>query len=75
MLTESFILAIIGLSYSVSMNAENRLHHELLHIRSYSKLIRPTGNDSLKLTVKIGLRLSQLLDIVSIFYLSLKLWG
>ncbi|CAC5388836.1 CHRNN [Mytilus coruscus] len=45
------------------MNAENRLHHELLHIRSYSKLIRPTGNDSLKLTVKIGLRLSQLLDI------------
>ncbi|XP_063434758.1 acetylcholine receptor subunit alpha-L1-like [Mytilus trossulus] len=63
MLTECFILAIIGLSYSVSMNAENRLHHELLHIRSYSKLIRPTGNDSLKLTVKIGLRLSQLLDI------------
>lgn len=68
--------------------AENRLHHELLTIRTYSNLIRPVSNNSIQLTVKLGLRLSQLLDMVceairtmiSIFtlphsrYLFLKYW-
>jgi hypothetical protein len=44
--------------------AEKKLHDYLLG-NKYSKLIRPTGNSSVKLTVKLGLRLSQLLEIVS----------
>ena len=51
---------------------ENRLHHELLHLRSYSKLIRPVSNHSVQLTVKMGLRLSQLLDIVSLILKAYK---
>lgn len=45
--------------------AEKKLHDHLLGDR-YSNLIRPTGNSTVKLTVKLGLRLSQLLEIVSI---------
>ncbi|KAJ8298093.1 hypothetical protein KUTeg_024624 [Tegillarca granosa] len=43
--------------------AEKRLHWYLLQERQYSKLIRPVGNDSDKLLVKLGMRLSQLLDV------------
>lgn len=57
------ILIFIGYSYCFDEPEENRLHHELLKIRGYSKLIRPTANNSVQLTVKMGLRLSQLLDI------------
>nr|XP_022335301.1 acetylcholine receptor subunit alpha-like 1 [Crassostrea virginica] len=42
--------------------AEKKLHDHLLGDR-YSNLIRPTGNSTVKLTVKLGLRLSQLLEI------------
>lgn len=42
---------------------ENRLHHELIQLRAYSNLIRPVSNNSVQLTVKMGLRLSQLLDM------------
>jgi hypothetical protein len=58
-------LVVIGFSSCIDEPVENRLHHELLHIRGYSKLIRPTSNNSVQLTVKMGLRLSQLLDMVS----------
>lgn len=40
-----------------------RLYHDL--INGYSSLIRPVGNNSDRLTVKMGLRLSQLIDVVS----------
>ena len=66
-------LVFIGFSSCIDEPVENRLHHELLHIRGYSKLIRPTANNSVQLIVKIGLRLSQLLDVVSSFLLSIKL--
>lgn len=42
-----------------------RLYDDLLS--NYNRLIRPVGNNSDRLTVKMGLRLSQLIDIVSIF--------
>lgn len=45
--------------------AEKRLHWYLFHEREYMKLIRPVGNDSDKLLVRLGMRLSQLLDVVS----------
>jgi hypothetical protein len=63
----------VNISLSEICPVETRLHHELLHIRGYSKLIRPTANNSVQLIVKIGLRLSQLLDMVSSFLLSIKL--
>lgn len=44
---------------------EQRLHQHLLEKNSYNKLIRPSGNGTAdnKLTVKLGMRLSQLLDV------------
>lgn len=61
-----FIMIMVATCYGKDKEpAENRLHHELLHLRSYSNLIRPVSNNSVQLIVKIGLRLSQLLDMVS----------
>ncbi|KAJ8298094.1 hypothetical protein KUTeg_024625 [Tegillarca granosa] len=51
-----------GFIYSHEL-AEKRLHWYLFHERKYMKLIRPVGNDSDKLLVKLGMRLSQLLDV------------
>ena len=47
-----------------------RLYEELIKVRSYNKLIRPVKNNSEKLTVYLGLRLTQLLDVVSDKYQS-----
>ena len=41
-----------------------RLYDDLLH--DYNRLIRPVNNFTETLTVKLGLRLSQLIDVVSI---------
>ena len=41
-----------------------KLYTELLS--NYNKLIRPVGNNSDRLTVKLGLKLSQLIDVVSL---------
>jgi nicotinic acetylcholine receptor len=52
-----------------------RLYEELIKVRAYNKLIRPVKNNSEKLTVYLGLRLTQLLDVVrlkSLFSLSLS---
>ena len=43
-----------------------RLYTDLLEKNGYNKLIRPVGNNSDKLTVKLGLRLSQLIDVVRV---------
>lgn len=45
-----------------------RLYEELIKVRSYNKLIRPVKNNSEKLTVYLGLRLTQLLDVVCITF-------
>ncbi len=44
-----------------------RLYDDLLS--NYNRLIRPVGNNSDRLTVKLGLKLSQLIDVVSTFLL------
>lgn len=41
-----------------------RLYDDLMS--SYNRLIRPVGNNSDRLTVKMGLKLSQLIDVVRI---------
>jgi len=49
----------------VSANPDaKQLYTDLLVNNGYNKLIRPVGNNSDKLTVKLGLRLSQLIDVV-----------
>jgi len=51
----------------VTANPEaKRLYTDLLENNGYNKLIRPVGNNSDKLTVKLGLRLSQLIDVVCV---------
>lgn len=40
-----------------------RLYDDLL--MHYNRLIRPVGNNTDRLTVKLGLKLSQLIDVVS----------
>lgn len=40
-----------------------RLYDDLL--TNYNRLIRPVGNNSDRLTVKMGLRLSQIIEMVS----------
>ncbi|KAF9810397.1 hypothetical protein SFRURICE_018907 [Spodoptera frugiperda] len=41
-----------------------RLYDDLLS--NYNRLIRPVGNNSDRLTVKMGLRLSQLIDVAQV---------
>lgn len=41
-----------------------RLYDDLLRKSGYNKLIRPVGNTTDTLTVKLGLRLTQIIDVV-----------
>ena len=62
------ILAIFGvISYTHTGSANpdaKRLYDDLLS--NYNRLIRPVANHTEKVTVKLGLRLSQLVDLVRI---------
>jgi len=59
------LLVALLLADSISpSNADQdakRLYEDLL--TDYNRLIRPVGNNSDKLTVKLGLKLSQLIDV------------
>ena len=44
-----------------------RLFDDLLKKRNYNKLIRPVGNSTEKLVIKLGMKLTQIIDVVSIF--------
>nr|CAD7455948.1 unnamed protein product [Timema tahoe] len=55
------LLAVIG--GALSNPEAKRLYEDLLS--NYNRLIRPVGNNSDRLTVKMGLRLAQLIDVVS----------
>lgn len=59
------VAMFIALQFATGMaNPEaKRLYDDLLS--NYNRLIRPVGNVSDRLTVKMGLRLSQLIDVVS----------
>lgn len=62
-----FAAVFIAIQFATGLaNPEaKRLYDDLLS--NYNRLIRPVGNNSDRLTVKMGLRLSQLIDVVSIF--------
>lgn len=48
--------------------AAKRLFYDLMTVSGYNALIRPSAGPSKKLTVKLGLRLSQVLAVVSTFH-------
>lgn len=63
----SVLLAAVFIALQFAITKANpdskRLYDDLLS--NYNRLIRPVGNNSDRLTVKMGLRLSQLIDVVS----------
>ena len=63
----SVLLAAVFIALQFAVGKANpdskRLYDDLLS--NYNRLIRPVGNNSDRLTVKMGLRLSQLIDVVS----------
>ena len=65
----SHLLHLLWICYfSTGLEANHdarRLYDDLLRKSGYNKLIRPVGNNSDTLTVFLGLRLSQLIDVVS----------
>lgn len=61
LLTLSWLM-LGGLAPTIDANPDaKRLYDDLLS--NYNRLIRPVGNNSDRLTVKMGLRLSQLIDV------------
>lgn len=66
-----YVLVALALCAAAGPAAANpeakRLYDDLLS--NYNRLIRPVGNNSDRLTVKMGLKLSQLIDVVSLMNL------
>ena len=62
-----FVLLILcaELGPSVASPDAKRLYDDLLRKSSYNKLIRPVSNTSNTLVVRVGLRLTQIIDVVS----------
>ncbi|KAL1117525.1 hypothetical protein AAG570_003841 [Ranatra chinensis] len=69
-----WVVLVVGTGRSGSQaNPEaKRLYDDLLS--NYNRLIRPVGNNSDRLTVKMGLRLSQLIDVVCTFNVIINLF-
>lgn len=57
------VLYLLQLAGVLANSDSKRLYDDLLS--NYNRLIRPVGNNSDRLTVKMGLKLSQLIDVVS----------
>ena len=60
------VVVIVLVSHGEASEDAKRLYDDLLGDKGgYNKLIRPVGNTTDRLVVKIGLRLSQIIDVVS----------
>ena len=71
---KSLILLVLLNLEIISANPDaKRLYDDLLS--NYNRLIRPVSNHTEKVTVKLGLRLSQLVDLVSRFGMHNNLSG
>lgn len=66
----SFILLLVSQCFLVTeCNPDaKRLYDDLLS--TYNRLIRPVSNNTETVLVKLGLRLSQLIDLVSLNFLN-----
>lgn len=71
LLFERFIYFIYFYFIEASNKDAKRLYDDLF--RGYNRLIRPVGNNTEKLTVYMGLKLTQILDVVKISNLLKKL--
>ncbi|CAI9731357.1 acetylcholine receptor subunit alpha-like 1 isoform X2 [Octopus vulgaris] len=58
-----YILVYSFMLVCLANHDAKRLYDDLLRKRGYNKLIRPVGNNTDKLTVKLGIRLSQMIDV------------
>ena len=57
---------LAGLASSITANPDaKRLYDDLIKNSGYSNLVRPVGNNSDTLTVYLGLKLGQLIQMVS----------
>lgn len=57
------VASSLGVTHTDANPNANRLYEDLM--MSYSRFVRPVQNDSDTLLVKLGLKLSQLIDVVS----------
>ena len=60
-----FVHLVVLLQLCFGNDNAKRLYDDLLRNSGYNKLIRPVENNTETLYVKLGIRLSQLIDIVS----------
>ena len=58
-------LTLAVLPTTLGNHDAKRLYDDLMRKSGYNSLIRPVGNSTAKLTVKLCLKLSQLIDVVS----------
>ncbi|GBN68341.1 Acetylcholine receptor subunit alpha-like 1 [Araneus ventricosus] len=65
-----FFLVLCSTQGNQGNDDAKRLYDDL--INGYNSLIRPVGNNSDRLTVKMGLRLSQLIDVAQFSFLILS---
>ena len=69
----SISVAAMGCAGGVMEPAAKKLHFDLMKKKNYNPLIkpagRPTGGPASLLTVRIGMRLSQILDVVSTHFI------
>ena len=59
------LLVLLGCTGCHGNNDAKRLYDDLLRNGGYNRLIRPVSNSSEVLKVKLGLKLAQLIDVVS----------
>lgn len=65
-----FVLHLVVVREITGNPDAKRLYDDLLS--NYNRLIRPVSNNTQTVLVKLGLRLSQLIDLVSLIYVSVK---
>lgn len=59
-----FVLCLLEVTGIILISNEQRLHHFIMKEKRYNKLVRPPGEtDNNTLTVKLGVRLSQILEV------------
>jgi len=66
-----FVFCIILLiNLGLSFDKAKKLHEELLRKSGYNKVIRPVIDASDHINVSLGLKLSQLIDVVSYLFIN-----
>ena len=59
------VCVLITHTFILANHDAKRLYDDLLRKNKYNKLLRPVGNASEKLLIKMGIKLTQVIDVVS----------